>query len=191
MSSILTCATRQRQHRRDVRGFRDRPTPQFARVQEARRPPLAGVDGADGLLFVVYYGFILLVATNKALLARRIGEVTTLGIPLGVAVIVAAWVLTAALRRLGEPPVRPGRAAAARGVDHAGPAPTTVDRSLCKPRSARRRCRPSLFFLVIVVLTLAITWWAAKRTKSTSEFYAAGRSDQRRSRTASRSPATT
>jgi cation/acetate symporter len=33
-----------------------------------------------------------------------------------------------------------------------------------------------LFFLVIVVLTLAITWWAAKRTKSTSEFYAAGRS---------------
>src|ERR1700754_2856373 len=33
-----------------------------------------------------------------------------------------------------------------------------------------------LFFVVIVVLTLAITWWAAKRTKSTSEFYAAGRS---------------
>lgn len=33
-----------------------------------------------------------------------------------------------------------------------------------------------LFFVVIVVLTLAVTWWAAKRTKSTSEFYAAGRS---------------
>jgi len=33
-----------------------------------------------------------------------------------------------------------------------------------------------LFFVVIVILTLAITWWAAKRTKSTSEFYAAGRS---------------
>ena len=33
-----------------------------------------------------------------------------------------------------------------------------------------------LFFVIIVVLTLAITWWAAKRTKSTSEFYAAGRS---------------
>ena len=33
-----------------------------------------------------------------------------------------------------------------------------------------------LFFVVIVALTLAITWWAAKRTKSTSEFYAAGRS---------------
>src|SRR5262245_19654978 len=33
-----------------------------------------------------------------------------------------------------------------------------------------------LFFLVIVVLTLVVTYWAAKRTKSTSEFYAAGRS---------------
>ena len=32
------------------------------------------------------------------------------------------------------------------------------------------------FFLVIVVLTLIITYWAAKRTRSTKEFYAAGRS---------------
>jgi cation/acetate symporter len=33
-----------------------------------------------------------------------------------------------------------------------------------------------VFFLVIVMMTLAITWWAARRTKSASEFYAAGRS---------------
>jgi cation/acetate symporter len=33
-----------------------------------------------------------------------------------------------------------------------------------------------LFFLVIVALTLAVTWWSARRTKSTREFYAAGRS---------------
>src|SRR3954465_5069134 len=33
-----------------------------------------------------------------------------------------------------------------------------------------------LFFLVIVLLTLAITYWAARRTRSASEFYAAGRS---------------
>ena len=46
-------------------------------------------------LFVVYYGFILLVATQRGLLARRVGEVTTLGIVLGVAVLVLAWVLTA------------------------------------------------------------------------------------------------
>ena len=46
-------------------------------------------------LFVVYYGFILLVATQRSLLATRVGEVTTLGIVLGVGVLVLAWVLTA------------------------------------------------------------------------------------------------
>lgn len=33
-----------------------------------------------------------------------------------------------------------------------------------------------VFFLAIVALTLAITYWAARRTRSTREFYAAGRS---------------
>ena len=46
-------------------------------------------------LFVLYYGYILLIAVNKELLARKIGAFTTLGIPLGVAVIVLSWVLTA------------------------------------------------------------------------------------------------
>ncbi len=46
-------------------------------------------------LFAAYYGFILLVALDQALLARRIGAVTTLGIPFGVGVIVVAWALTA------------------------------------------------------------------------------------------------
>jgi cation/acetate symporter len=32
------------------------------------------------------------------------------------------------------------------------------------------------FFLIIVALTLVITYWAAKRTRSTKDFYAAGRS---------------
>jgi cation/acetate symporter len=32
------------------------------------------------------------------------------------------------------------------------------------------------FFLGIVALTLAVTWWAARRTRSAREFYAAGRS---------------
>ncbi len=33
-----------------------------------------------------------------------------------------------------------------------------------------------VFFLIIVAITLMITYWAAKRTKTTKEFYAAGRS---------------
>jgi len=47
------------------------------------------------LLFVTYYGFILLVAGSKEFVSQKIGESTTLAIPLGVAVIIFAWLLTA------------------------------------------------------------------------------------------------
>ena len=47
------------------------------------------------LLFICYYGFVLLVAGNKEFVSQKIGESTTLAIPLGVAVIVFAWLLTA------------------------------------------------------------------------------------------------
>jgi uncharacterized membrane protein (DUF485 family) len=47
------------------------------------------------LLFVSYYGFIVLVASAKDFVNQKIGEVTTLAIPLGLAAIVIAWALTA------------------------------------------------------------------------------------------------
>lgn len=47
------------------------------------------------LLFVLYYGYILLIALDKAFLSRRIGDATTIGIPIGAAVIVGSWALTA------------------------------------------------------------------------------------------------
>ncbi len=47
------------------------------------------------LLFISYYGYILLIAANKSFVATKIGEVTTLAIPLGIAAIVIAWILTA------------------------------------------------------------------------------------------------
>lgn len=49
------------------------------------------------LLFVCYYGFVLLIGFDKSFLAQKLSETgaaTTLGIPLGVAVILAAWLLT-------------------------------------------------------------------------------------------------
>jgi uncharacterized membrane protein (DUF485 family) len=67
-------------------------SPEFHRLV-ARRLRVSLVLTA--CLFVLYYGYILLIATDKAFLARRIGEVTTLGIPIGAAVIVGAWLLTA------------------------------------------------------------------------------------------------
>jgi len=46
-------------------------------------------------MLVVYYGFILLVAFNKPLLATRLGEgVTTVGMPLGLGVIVFTILIT-------------------------------------------------------------------------------------------------
>lgn len=47
-------------------------------------------------MMVVYYGFILLVAFDKPLLASRIGSgVMTLGMPIGLGVIVFTVVITA------------------------------------------------------------------------------------------------
>jgi uncharacterized membrane protein (DUF485 family) len=46
-------------------------------------------------MLAVYYGFILLVAFDKPLLASRLGDgVTTLGMPLGLAVIVFTVAIT-------------------------------------------------------------------------------------------------
>ncbi|MFH1060110.1 MAG: DUF485 domain-containing protein [Pseudomonadota bacterium] len=46
------------------------------------------------LLFIIYYGYILLIALDKPFMSQKVGAATTLGIPLGVAVIVLSWVLT-------------------------------------------------------------------------------------------------
>lgn len=48
------------------------------------------------LMMAVYYGFILLVAFKKDLLSQRLGEgVMTLGMPIGLGVIVFTIVITA------------------------------------------------------------------------------------------------
>jgi len=68
-------------------------SPEFARLVRRRwRVSLV----LTALLFVLYYGYIILIATNRALVSRRLGETMTWGIPMGAAVIVGAWALTAA-----------------------------------------------------------------------------------------------
>jgi uncharacterized membrane protein (DUF485 family) len=49
------------------------------------------------VLFVGYYGYILLVATNKEWVSQPIseGSVVTRAIPLGIGAIVLAWILVA------------------------------------------------------------------------------------------------
>ena len=48
------------------------------------------------LMMIVYYGFVMLVAFDKAFLAQRIGDgVITLGIPVGFGVILFTIAITA------------------------------------------------------------------------------------------------
>lgn len=47
------------------------------------------------LMVLIYFGFVLLIAFNKELLgASLFGGVTTVGIPVGLGVIISAFVLT-------------------------------------------------------------------------------------------------
>ncbi len=47
------------------------------------------------MMLLIYFGFVLLIAFNKPFLATPLaGGVTTIGIPLGVFVIVSAFILT-------------------------------------------------------------------------------------------------
>lgn len=47
------------------------------------------------LMLIIYFGFVLTVAFNKQLLAKSLmGGVTSVGMPLGVFVIVSAFILT-------------------------------------------------------------------------------------------------
>ena len=48
------------------------------------------------IMLVIYYGFILIIAFDKEFLAQSLwtGSVTTVGIPVGVGVILSAFLLT-------------------------------------------------------------------------------------------------
>ena len=59
----------------------------------ARRTPLGVVLSI--LMLVVYYGYVALIAFDKEFLARPIGAgVTTLGIPIGMGVIIFSVIIT-------------------------------------------------------------------------------------------------
>jgi uncharacterized membrane protein (DUF485 family) len=62
------------------------------RALTRRRGRIAGV--LTVAMVAVYFGFIGLVAWRPALLARRLHDGLSLGIVLGVVVIVGAWLLT-------------------------------------------------------------------------------------------------
>lgn len=46
------------------------------------------------LELILYFGFVLLIAYNKEFLGQKIYGPVTIGIPVGIGVIVLSWVLT-------------------------------------------------------------------------------------------------
>ena len=111
-------------------------------------------------MILLYFGFIGLVAFARPAMARLVAPGLSVGILLGALVIVASWALTwtyvawanrhydGEIDRLPGPLVNTGQ-------------PTAV---------------ATAFFLLFIAVTLGITWWAARRTRTTDQFYAAGRS---------------
>lgn len=46
------------------------------------------------ILFVIYYGYVFLIAMDKEFVSQKVGEHATLGIYLSIGVIISAWLLT-------------------------------------------------------------------------------------------------
>ena len=70
-----------------------------SRLDQERFRQLVSRKRADSavltaLILVVYFGFILVLACRRDLLALKVGEHLTMGVPVGLAVIVSACVLT-------------------------------------------------------------------------------------------------
>ncbi|MCU0344915.1 MAG: DUF485 domain-containing protein [Ignavibacterium sp.] len=51
------------------------------------------------VILFVYFGFILTIAFYKEILAAKIGEHLTIGLPIGIGIIVFAWLLTGVYTR--------------------------------------------------------------------------------------------
>lgn len=67
--------------------------PQFKELVE-RRSSLGWI--LTVIMLVIYFGFVLMIAYDKDLLARSLsGGATTIGIPIGLGVILSAFALTA------------------------------------------------------------------------------------------------
>ena len=65
-----------------------------AQLRELDRARARVALGLTGAMVVLYFGFILLVAFGRDILARRLIPGLTVGILLGALVILASWVLT-------------------------------------------------------------------------------------------------
>jgi uncharacterized membrane protein (DUF485 family) len=70
------------------------PEPQQSTLEQVASARWRIATRLTAVMMAAYFGFVLLVAFAKPLLARRVADGLSLGILLGVMVILCAWVLT-------------------------------------------------------------------------------------------------
>jgi len=171
---------------------RIRSNPRFQEL-EKRRGRFAWLLSAIVLAF--FYGYILLVAFAPATLARPVadGSTLTVGIAFELSMFAGFWVLVALYvrrangefdtltRQIVEDAIKDeGSAQALKKL--AGAAALLLLPALAlaggplegQTEKQALNLHAIAMFLVFVVLTMAITYWAASRTRSASDFYTAG-----------------
>jgi uncharacterized membrane protein (DUF485 family) len=64
------------------------------KFRELRRKRVVFATVMTLVMLGIYYGFIFVLAFSKEILSTKIGTHMTLGIPIGLIVILSAWVMT-------------------------------------------------------------------------------------------------
>ena len=141
------------------------------------------------IMLVIYFGFILLVAYAPKFLGTPLGTgVTTIGIPIGLFVIVSAFVLTGIyvskanskydvlIRRIVEGYVAMKKLSYMLATAIFASLPTLAFAAGAIDGGTKQAVNWVAIgmFVAFVALTLGITYWAAKQTASAADFYSAG-----------------
>jgi cation/acetate symporter len=146
-------------------------------------------------VMAVFYGYILLVAFSPATLARPVsdGAVLTVGIAFELTMFVSFWLLTALYVRranrefdaqteeiIKEAVYEEGRASKVTKLAGAAlllllPVLASAGGALEGPAEKQPLNVHAIgMFLVFVAMTMGITWWASRKTKTATDFYTAG-----------------
>ena len=143
----------------------------------------------SAIMLVIYFGFILLVAYAPKFLGMRLGTgVTTIGIPIGLFVIVSAFVLTAIyvskanskydalIRRIVEEVIAMKKLSCILATAIFASLPSLAFAAGAIDGGTKQAVNWVAIgmFVAFVALTLGITYWAAKQTASAADFYSAG-----------------
>jgi cation/acetate symporter len=173
---------------------RIRSNPKFQELV-SRRSRLAWTLSA--FVLVGFYGFVMLVAFAPALIGQRVaqGSTLTVGVAAGLTMFVSFWLLTALyvrranqeFDRLTAEIVKEASAPARRAVPGAaGVVAVTIGLLLpalalaagpAMEGGAQKQplnVHAILMFIAFVALTMGITYWASRRTRTATDFYTAG-----------------